>query len=177
MKQLLKPCHFIQEEKPKKEDFISIEVDSALCEVRFQKALQDWNKKYIKPEPEWISFEDEKPNPGQSIYWNIGCGLNNSYWQHDPLYIKGHKESNKWADKQSYDKQLEEWEYYQQKFFGWNYDHTEDGHVFILPGKAQVDFDCDGGFNFRTKDVNINLSKCPSLEFAEEIFKEFLSLE
>ena len=133
MKELLQPFHFVAEKEPTLEDFRCSEFDDGAEEVifdmvanayynkkGFRKALQDWKRKYEKPEPRWISFEEQCPKFNQEILFTKKQShhIISHRWKGDEENMLFWLDEHKWHDKKSYDKRLEEWEYHQVKFEG-----------------------------------------------------------
>lgn len=135
-KTLLKPHHFQQEPKPIIDDYVKGLIKGTrqynFDEDSLEKAVQFWEKKYIKPQPEWIEFEsvnspnDPKEdqsilvckNPKKTVYVVRYTG-ERFQLPHSETQYKINK-SKFWADKETYDKRLAYWRDHQVKFDGFD---------------------------------------------------------
>lgn len=170
----LAPHHFRQEPKPNEGDFDEIlrQGDGFVYDTpnpEYEKALQEWERKYQEPEYDWIKFEDQYPKENTKIAISYN-GIDREYVIFAPKKEDKKPESiTYWACMKEYNTRLTYWQEHQVLFEGWE----QESESVFKKGEVVVVFNTRDIFitSHHLSYFNVNLPTC-SVELFKSICKE-----
>lgn len=151
-----------------------------LAKMGFDRRVSQWNSRNIKPKLEWKRFEDVPkivPKIGEHVLLLRKDGTV------IPAVIQSNRGVNvfcngyeSWADKDTYDKQLEEFNYWQKRYDGWKLLTGASYPIFIKGSyKFFMHDPCYNLVDLNNPNIDIRLpTEYWTIEFTDRLFDQIL---